>query len=165
MTQFSFIACLALLAFGNAEAQQEKCSGPQIGTWKLISYSREEIATGKKTDLLGAHPNGFLSYSSDCRMHAILMDGERKAPTTIPPSDQERISLYNSMIAYAGTYNIEGSNVHHHVDASWNQVWVGSTQSRQFRIDGKTLYIKTFPAKSAIDGKESTVGLVWSKVE
>lgn len=165
MNKFTFIACLGLLAFGNAEAQQGKCSGPQIGTWKLISYSREEIETGKKTDLLGASPSGFLSYSPDCRMHAILMADGRKAPTTVPPSDQEKITLYNSMIAYAGTYDIDGNSVHHRVDASWNQVWLGSTQSRQFRIDGKTLYIKTFPAKSAIDGKESTVVLVWNKVE
>lgn len=165
MMRFAFIACLAFLVFGSAEAQQEKCSGPQLGTWKLISYSREEIATGKKTDLLGAHPNGFLSYTSDCRTHAILMEDGRKAPATIPPSDQERINLYSSMIAYAGTYTIKGNDVHHHVDASWNQTWVGSTQSRQFRIEGKTLYIKTFPAKSAVDGKESTVVLVWNKVE
>ena len=77
MIRFIFITCFALLTFGTAEAQQDKCSGPQLGTWKLISYSREEIGTGKKTDLLGAHPNGFLSYSSDCRMHAILMEDGR----------------------------------------------------------------------------------------
>lgn len=165
MTRFSSIAFVAFLAIGTAEAQQGKCSGPQLGTWKLISYSREVIGSGMKTDLLGAHPNGFLSYNSDCRMHAILTADERKAPITAPPSDQERISLYNSMIAYAGTYTIEGNNVHHHVDASWNQAWVGSTQSRQFRIEGKTLYIKTFPSKSVMDGKESTVTLVWNKVE
>ena len=165
MNKFTAAACLGLLIFGNAEAQQGKCSGPQLGTWKLISYSREEIGTGKKTDLLGAHPSGFLSYSPDCRVHAILMADGRKAPDAVPPSDQEKINLYNSMIAYAGTYDIEGSNVHHHVDASWNQAWVGSTQSRQFRIEGKTLYIKTFPAKSAMDGIESTVILVWNKVE
>ena len=165
MNRYITTAFLGLLIFGNAEAQQVKCSGPQLGTWKLISYSREEIGTGIKTDLLGAHPSGFLTYTQDCRMHAILMADERKSPTTVPPSDQEKMSLYNSMIAYAGTYDIEGNNVHHHVDTSWNQVWVGSTQSRQFRIDGKTLYIKTFPAKSAMDGKESTVVLMWKKVE
>lgn len=165
MIRLPFIALSALLAFGTAEAQQDRCSGPQLGTWKLISYSREEIDTGRKTDLLGVRPSGFLSYGSDCRMNAILIADERKTPLTVPPSDPEKISLYNSMIAYAGTYNIEGNKVHHHVDASWNQVWVGSTQSRQFQIDGKTLHIKTFPAKSAIDGKESTVVLVWNKVD
>lgn len=139
MARFFFIAGLVFLMFGTAQAQQGKCSGPQLGTWKLVTYTREEIDTGKKTDLLGAHPTGFLSYNADCRMHAILMADERKAPVTVPPTDQERISLYNSMIAYAGTYDIDGSNVHHHVDTAWNQIWVGSTQSRQFRIDGKTL--------------------------
>ena len=165
MTRFAFIACLTFLVFGSAEAQQDKCSGPQLGTWKLISYTREEIATGKKADLLGAHPSGFLSYSSDCRMHAILMRDGRKAPATNPPSDQERVYLYNSMVAYAGTYTIKGNEVHHHIDASWNQTWVGTTLSRQFRIEGKTLYIKTFPDKGTVDGIESTAVLVWNKVE
>ena len=165
MTRLFLISCLLLLTLRTAHAQQAKCSGPQIGTWKLMTYTREETTTGVKTDLLGAHPTGYLSYNSECRMHAILMADGRKAPATVPPTDQERIGLYNSMIAYAGTYDIDGSNVHHHVDTAWNQTWVGSTQSRQFRIDGKTLYIKTFPAKSAMDGKESTVVLVWSKVD
>lgn len=165
MIKFIFIAYLEFLAFGTAEAQQDKCSGPQIGTWRLISYSREDIKSGTKTDPLGTHPNGFLSYATDCRMNAILIADERKSPISIPPSDQERINLYSSMLAYAGAYHIEGDNVHHHVDASWNQAWVGSTQSRQFRIEKNTLYIKTFPAKSAIDGIESTVVMVWNKVE
>ena len=165
MIRFLLATCFGLLSIGTAFAQQTKCSGPQLGTWKLNSYTREEIATGVKTDLLGAHPTGYLTYTSDCRVQAILMADERKAPASVSPTDQERINLYNSMIAYAGTYDVDGSNVHHHVDTAWNQIWVGSTQSRQFRIEGKTLYIKTFPAKSAVDGKESTVVLVWSKVE
>lgn len=165
MQRFLINLCFGLSIIGPAQAQTSKCFGPQIGTWKLSTYMREELDTGKKTDLLGAHPTGFLTYTSDCRMHAILIADQRKVPASVPPSDQERISLYNSMIAYAGTYDVEGSNVHHHVDTSWNQSWVGSTQSRQFRIDGQMLYIKTFPAKSAMDGKESTVTLVWNRVE
>ena len=165
MTRLFLFSFLPLLTLGTALAQQTKCSGPQIGTWKLMTYSREEIATGAKTDLLGTHPTGYLTYTSDCRMHTIFVADGRKAPATVPPTEQERISLYNSMVAYAGTYDIDGSNVHHHVDTAWNQIWVGTTQSRHFRIEGKTLYIKTFPAKSAIDGKESTVELVWTKVD
>ena len=56
MIRFLLATCFGLLSVWPALAQQTKCSGPQLGTWKLISYTREEIATGAKTDLLGAHP-------------------------------------------------------------------------------------------------------------
>jgi Lipocalin-like domain len=61
--------------------------------------------------------------------------------------------------------SIEGDRVSHHIDASWNQSWAGTTQVRQFRIDGKYLYIKTLPDKNPVTGKESTSVLVWVKVE
>ena len=69
------------------------------------------------------------------------------------------------VIAYAGTYSIEGDEVSHHIDASWNQAWTGTTQVRQFKIDGKILHIKTLPARNALTGKQSSSELVWSKVE
>jgi hypothetical protein len=51
------------------------------------------------------------------------------------------------------------------VDASWNQSWTGTTQVRQFRIEGKYLYIKTLPARNPLTGKESTSKLVWVRGE
>jgi hypothetical protein len=144
---------------------RQTCAGPQLGTWALQSYTTEDLATGQKTELLGAHPSGYLSYGPDCRMSAILIREGRKAPDGFVPTDAERLELYNGLIAYAGTYNIEGDKVSHHVDASWNQSWTGTIQVRQFRIEGRTLYIKTLPAKNALTGKESSSVLVWLKVE
>ena len=60
------------------------------------------------------------------------------------------------LIAYAGAYTINDDKVSHHIDASWNQTWTGTTQVRQFKIDGQTLHIRTMPAGSV---------LVWNKVE
>ena len=68
---------------------------------------------------LGEHPQGFLSYSSDGRMYAILVAGDRIKPQGEAPTDDERVKLHQSMIAYAGTYTIDGGEVVHHVDISW----------------------------------------------
>jgi hypothetical protein len=158
--------CVLFLVSLQAFAQQRQtCIGPQLGTWKLQSYTTEDLASGQKTTLLGAHPDGYLSYGTDCRMSAILVKDGRKAPATFVPSDAERVDLYSGFIAYAGTYRIEGDKVNHYVDASWNQSWTGTTQVRRFRIEGNTLYITTLPTKNALTGKESTSLLVWSKVE
>ncbi len=156
------------LIFGCAAAgaqQHQNCSGPQLGTWKLQSFAALDLATGQKSDTLGSKPTGYLSYGPDCRMQVILIRDERKAPAGSVPTDAERIALYDGVIAYAGAYSIDGDKVSHHIDASWNQSWTGTTQVRQFRIDGKSLYIQTLPAKSPQTGKETVFELVFAKVE
>jgi hypothetical protein len=147
------------------EQQRQSRTGAQLGTWKLQSFIDEDVATGQKTDLFGPHPSGYLNYGPDGRMYAILIKEGRKAPDTLIPTDAERVDLYSGLIAYAGTYSIEGDKVTHHIDASWNQAWTGTTQVRQFRIDGNCLYIKTLPAKNPVTGKESSAVLIWTKVE
>jgi hypothetical protein len=157
-----------VLCLGSIEAigqERQNCTGPQLGTWKLRSYTTEDLATGQKTDLFGAHPTGYLSYGSDCRVSGIVVKEGRKAPNSLVPTDAERVELYNGLIAYAGTYSIEGDKVSHRIDASWNQSWTGTTLVRQFRIDGKSLYIQTLPAKNPLTGKESSAVLVFDKVE
>ena len=166
MNHVAIIMCCALGVGTEAAGQEPRnCAGPQIGTWALQSYMAEDLATGEKTELLGAHPGGYISYGPDCRMSAILIEDGRKPPRDFVPTDAERVELYDGFAAYAGTYSIEGDKISHHIDAAWNQLWTGTTQVRQFRIEGKTLYIKTLPARNAITGKESSSVLVWLKVE
>ena len=57
------------------------------------------------------------------------------------------------MAAYAGTYTIESDLVSHHVDISWIDAWTGTTQVRQFKIEGDTLRIRSMPAKDFLDGR------------
>jgi hypothetical protein len=71
----------------------------------------------------------------------------------------------SGLIAYAGSYTIDGDKVSHHVDASWNQAWTGTTQVRQFKIEGNSLHIRTMPAKNALTGRQSSSVLIWTKVE
>ncbi len=130
-----------------------------------MSYTTEDLTTGQKTDLLGAHPSGFLSYSSDCRMSAILVKDGRKAPAASVATDAESIELFRGLIAYAGSYEIQGNKVLHHVEASSNQTWTGTTQARAFSIEGTSLYLKTMPATSALTGKQSSSVLYWTRVQ
>jgi hypothetical protein len=145
--------------------EPQTCAGPHLGTWQLQSFTTEDLATGEKTDLFGANPGGFLNYGPDGRMYAILVKEGRKSPTDLLPTDAERVELYSGFSSYAGTYSIEGDRVSHHIDASWNQSWTGTTLVRQFRIEGRYLYIKTLPEKNPVTGKLSTSVLVWVKVD
>jgi len=60
-----------------------------LGTWKLQSWVREIIATGKRENFFGEKPDGYLSYSSDARMQAILIADNRIQPDSVAPPDEE----------------------------------------------------------------------------
>jgi hypothetical protein len=158
--------CCALLIFSaSALAQQhQSCMGPLVGTWTLLSMETEDLETSEKNNLLGVHPSGYLTYGPDCRMYAILVKESRELPAGTAPTDPESIKLYRGLISYAGTYSIDGSRITHHIEASWNQTWSGTTQMQHFRIDENTLFISTGPGKSPLTGRQSSTALIWTRV-
>jgi Lipocalin-like domain len=159
--------CCALLLWSMSSVAQQHptCAGPQLGTWALLSMETEDLETGQKHNLLGAHPSGSLSYGPDCRMSAILVKESRKGPAALVATDPESIELYRGLIAYAGSYSIDGYKITHHIEASWNQAWTGATQVSQFNIDGRSLYIRTGPSKSPMTGRQSSTVFIWTRVE
>ena len=138
---------------------------PLVGTWKLKSYVREVAATGERYNERGEHPNGYLSYSADGRMYAIITWDNRAAAGDVVPTTEERIRLFGTMISYAGTYTFDAEKVVHHVDISWNQNWTGTDQVRFYKLDGNTLTITSALAKNFTDGREGRSILVWEKLK
>ena len=137
---------------------------PVIGTWKLQSYVREVIATGRRYNQFGDQPNGYLGYAPDGRMYAIFVRNDRVAPRDVVPTEEEGAQLIGTMLAYAGTYTLFDKKVIHHIDISWNEGWTGTDQTRFFELDGDTLTITTAMYKSYLDGEEGRSILVWKKV-
>ena len=129
---------------------------PILGTWKLQSLVYEALATGQRSRPFGDHADGYLGYSRDGRMYAILVAQDR------PKS--EKVKLLESMSAYAGTYTADGEKVVHHVDTSWNGSWTGTDQVRFYKLDGDLLTITTAPLTS-FSREEVEVVLVWKKVQ
>ena len=123
-----------------------------IGTWQMQSWKREFLDTGELVDALGPDPIGYVSYGADGRVHAIVVRRDRQKPQSLPPSDDEKIALFDSMLAYAGTYSLHEEHVTHHLDASWNQAWTGTEQIRFARMIGSTLEISGAPAPDPYTG-------------
>ena len=96
-------AILAIALFGTASLALAD-DNLLVGTWKLKSFVRQDVATGDRRPALGEHPDGYLGYGLDGRMYAIFVAGGRVAPAGDQPTDEERVQLHKSMIAYAGTY-------------------------------------------------------------
>jgi hypothetical protein len=155
----------ALLALRDATPSLADDTGKLIGTWKLVSAVSEELATGQKTNIYKGTPIGFITYGADGRVMTIIVDSPRKKPSGAVATAVEAEALFRSMAAYAGTYTIEGNQVIHRPDVSWNETWTGTDQVREYKFDGERLILATSPSPNPRSGKMSVRSLVWEKIK
>jgi hypothetical protein len=125
-----------------------------LGTWRMVSWQREIVATGDKVDALGADPVGYINYGPDGRFYALVVSRERHRPAKLPPTDVRKVKLFDSMLAYAGTYSANSEKAVHHVDASWNQKWTGTDQVRFYKLNDDKLALSGAPALNPHTGRE-----------
>jgi hypothetical protein len=135
---------------------------PLLGTWKLKSHV-VTTAAGERSTPYGENPKGYLSYSADGCMQVIGAANARRAPAGASPSESERVALYDTMFAYAGSYSVEGSKVTHHVEISWNEAWTGTDQIRLFEVNGDTLTLTTH-IPDPVSGRVTRYAVVWERV-
>jgi len=163
MTKHVGIVLLAVLTSISARGAGKE---DLYGTWRLVSYTQEILSTGERIDVFGKAPRGFLHYSRDGRMYAILVKAERPKPIDLTKmKDEERAELFKTMVAYGGTFTFDGKTVTHHVDISWNENWTGTDLVRDVKFDESKLILSTRPAPSPIDGKVWTSVVIWERVQ
>jgi hypothetical protein len=122
-----------LLVAANPVAADDRDRLP--GVWQIVSVEREYQTSAEKEYPRGKNPTGFLIFTPDGRVTALLTNEGRKAPTT----DQDRAELFNTVVAYTGKYRIEGDKWIAKVDAAWNPALLGTEQARTFRFQGDRL--------------------------
>ncbi|MCC8960979.1 lipocalin-like domain-containing protein [Bradyrhizobium sp. Pear76] len=125
-----------------------------VGTWRLVAAS--------PTSPLQA---GFITYTGDGRMSAILRHGGRKPLTTgdrISASVEERAEAFATLFAYAGSYDVVGDKIVHHVEIASVENWVNTDLIRLVRFDGDRITLTTPPL--SVGGKIQTTELVWERV-
>ena len=126
---FAFATCL--VAQPSLGADSDKI----IGTWKLVSYETEVQADGKKEPAMGQMPTGYALFNAEGRVFLLVTgDGRKPAKTA-----QERAELLTTLIAYTGTYRVDGNKWTTMVEVSWIPEWVGTEQVRSVTVDGERL--------------------------
>ena len=106
------------------------------GTYRLISSTRKILDTGEVKDAYGKHPSGSVISGKDGRFLVLVVYGERPKPESIDKTtDQQRIDLFRSMLAYGGTHKFDMKSIKHEIDVSWNEVWIGTTVIRDVTRD------------------------------
>ena len=109
------------------------------GVWKLVSYVVEIQATGQTEPVMGQQPTGYVIFTSEGRVWFILTAEGRKPAKTA----EERTELLNTLVAYTGTYRVEGDKWITKVDVAWNPEWVGTEQTRTFKVEEGRLHVLT----------------------
>lgn len=135
-----------------------------LGSWRMTSWTYETLETGEVKDALGPNPRGYINYAPDGRMMVLVLRADRAAPAALVPTSEEKIALYDTMFAYAGTYTVQADCVIHTLDMSWNSTWEGTQQVRFVSTDGQVLTYRSAPAKNPLDGKDCIHTVRFEKV-
>ncbi|MGP8153878.1 MAG: lipocalin-like domain-containing protein [Smithella sp.] len=147
-----------------------------VGTWKLKSMVKKSSA-GYLSRPFDENPLGYISYTPDGFMHAILMKSGRSL-IGVPPEkirDAARakklwmswkyikagiryIKATTSFMSYCGTYEIRVNTIVHQVKAAMVPDWIGKDLKRDFVFSGNTLTL------SAHDNAGNVTDLVWERI-
>jgi hypothetical protein len=146
-------------------AKTEAGSQKLFGTWRLMSFTQKILATGETIDVFGTAPQGFINYGHDGRMMVLMVKDARPKPSDLAAmTDQERVELFKTMVAYAGTYTVDARTVTHHLDISWNQIFTGADQVRNIEFDGRKFIMSTNPQPRSQDGQTAVSVLTWERL-
>ena len=122
----------------------------------MTSWVTRDVATGEAAGRARSEiPRGTVVYTPQRVSVPHITKNNRARPEQLPPSDEEKIALFNTMFAYSGAYLVESDRVVHHVDLSWNEAWSGTDQVRfcgRSMVD-MTLTYTSPPAKNPFDGR------------
>jgi hypothetical protein len=136
-----------------------------IGTWRIVSVTAEDLETGERREAWGPEPQGYINYAPDGRVMVINVRGDRNRPAGAAPTREEGADLFESMLAYAGTYTVEGDTVTHHIDVSWNETWTGTKQVRIARFEDDRVHLSTLRGADLVTGKRGQRVMIWEKVK
>jgi hypothetical protein len=141
MKKQSILATLLLLTALSAWAEDAKTI---VGSWKLVSAAAT-TADGKPiASPMGEHPTGFLVYTADGRMSLLIThEGRPKlSGDRLDSPMDERAKAFSTMVAYSGSYRVEGNRLIHHVEAASSQNWVGTDLPRVVTFSGNRVKLE-----------------------
>ncbi|MGA2647907.1 MAG: lipocalin-like domain-containing protein [Candidatus Sulfotelmatobacter sp.] len=133
-----------------------------VGTWKLVSASSTTSNEERSESPYGASPAGFLSYTADGRVTAIISYGGRKPLSFGGGALEEQAEAFKTFLAYAGRYTLSAEKVIHHIEISSIQNYVGKNLVRSIKFQGDQIILVTPP--TPVNGKVQTVELVWQRL-
>ena len=135
------------------------------GTWKLVSLNSKLMDTGQMDQPRGKAPTGYVSFTPDGRVTGMIVSEKRLKPESRDKlTDQQRIDLFKTMNAYAGSYKLEGNKLTYRFDLTHDAL-TERASLREIKIEGRRLTMVNEPATGVSDGKKRQTTTVWEKVQ
>jgi hypothetical protein len=136
------------------------------GTWQLVSCVIR-FEDGEFLDQFGHDPSGFLIYSPDGYVSAVL--GAKNYPT-IATSDAGEATVAKlaggapQFIAYCGRFTVddETHTVTHAIQVSLLPDWIGRSEVRTIRFAGEQIVLVT-ASQTLGDGRRFKVEITWRR--
>jgi hypothetical protein len=119
-----------------------------VGTYKLVSAQRE--FDGKLAPVPAAR--GYLIITSKAYV-MFQTDGTRK----YGESAADKAALWETMVAMAGSYRVEGNRLVMNPDTHSNESMVGTVQTRYWEIKGNRLLLSSDPRPWTRDPSKKVV--------
>ena len=145
-----------------------------FGTWKLLTM--QAVLGDRVREPYGKAPLGYITYTPDGHMHAILMHSQR--PRVVTPVEEfgrrrgwrrlafavrhlpalaRHSAAMRQGAAYSARWEIRGGEVVHHVTASMLPDWIGTDLVRTYAFANDTLTLTAhYPGGRAL-------ALTWQK--
>jgi hypothetical protein len=163
MKNIENVARLMLLAWFAASAAMADNSKLILGVWKLVQHDTQFQDGSPPRERFGQNPPGYLIFTSEGRMMAVLeVEGRKPAKT-----DEDRANLLRSVAAYSGIYRLEPDRWVTKVDVAWTPLIHNTEQMRFNKLDGDRLEVITpWAPDPRLPGQPVTrTVLVWDRVK
>ena len=140
-------------------------NGRLVGTWRLVSASSTTLGGERSETPYGLNPVGFLTYTGDGRVTALISYGGRKPISGRSGTFalEEQAEAFKTFLAYAGHYTLNGDTVIHHIEISSIQNYVDKELVRSVKFEGERIILVTPP--TLVNGKVQTVELIWQRLQ
>jgi hypothetical protein len=133
-------------------ASADDVSKQLVGSWRLTDWVLQVVGEGSR-EPFGPNPNGRLVMTPEGHWTVIITGADRRPAKT----NDEKLALFDSVLAYSGLYTVEGDRITVKVEMSSNEVFTGSNQiqTRFFTLEGDKLTVRTPEMTSAaLPGKK-----------
>ena len=155
----TFLLALPAVAWGQNPASDI------VGVWKVVSIETKEVQSGKVTRPLGDQLTGTFTFTRGGNFSGMVFRTDRKPPVAPNATEAERVALFNSLVAYNGTYRTEGDKLVMKIENSHIQSWNGTERILTIEIGGRRLTGRSAPLKAASTGLEVVAENVWERLE
>jgi hypothetical protein len=137
-----------------------------VGTWRLVSATSADSSGHALDPPYGVDPVGFLTYTTDGRVSALISYSGRK-PLSVgakPPAlVEEQAEAFKTFFAYGGRYQFADGKVVHSIEISSIQNYVNKELVRSVKFQGGHLVLVAPP--SMVNGRMQIIELVWRRLE